>query len=92
MIEFNGGVYNILRSYQKDVPSGVRRAESKDASRGTERVNLEQKAGSSEPAVGTKVVEPAADEYSTVINFEYLPSGRLHLNHRTRQHIVDFFR
>jgi hypothetical protein len=31
------------------------------------------------------------DEYAAVINFELVPSGRIHMNREAREHIVDFF-
>jgi len=30
-------------------------------------------------------------EYSTTINFEYVPSGRIHMNREARNRIIDFF-
>jgi hypothetical protein len=32
------------------------------------------------------------DEFAAVINFQLVPSGRLHMNREVREHIVDFFR
>jgi len=32
-----------------------------------------------------------AAAYSTPINFEYLPSGKIHLNREAREQIIDFF-
>lgn len=31
------------------------------------------------------------DEFTAVINFELVPSGRIHMNREAREHIVDFF-
>jgi len=31
------------------------------------------------------------DEFSAVINFQLVPSGRIHMNREEREHIVDFF-
>lgn len=31
------------------------------------------------------------DEFTAVINFDLVPSGRLHMNREAREHIVDFF-
>ena len=30
-------------------------------------------------------------EYSSAINFEYVPSGKIHMNREARDRIVDFF-
>ena len=32
-----------------------------------------------------------ADEFSAVINFQLVPSGKIHMNREEREHIVDFF-
>jgi len=31
------------------------------------------------------------DEFAVVINFELVPSGKIHMNREAREHIVDFF-
>jgi len=32
------------------------------------------------------------DVFSAVINFQLVPSGRVHMNREVREHIIDFFR
>lgn len=33
----------------------------------------------------------AKREYSTAINFEFVPSGKIHMNREARNRIIDFF-
>jgi hypothetical protein len=90
MIELNGELQHILRSYQKEA-SSVRKSSPKESS--TDRPD----AGPAMPGQeedGAKVNGAAAGPSLsplTPINFQYIPSGRIHLNEESRQHIIDFF-
>jgi hypothetical protein len=42
--------------------------------------------GESAPFFGNEV-----DEFAAVINFQLVPSGKIHMNREEREHIVDFF-
>lgn len=39
----------------------------------------------------TPAPAPPADAFTTSINFDYLPSGRIYLNQDARNQLIDFF-
>ncbi len=89
MIELSGELQNILRTYQKEVGS-VKKSSAKEPSNG--RTQKDSDNATQEP-LSERVLQPSkaqVDTYST-INFEYVPSGRINLNHEAEQHIIDFF-
>ncbi|MEJ2077020.1 MAG: hypothetical protein P8020_13245 [Acidobacteriota bacterium] len=62
-----------------DGAKGSAKAKKKDSSAGEQHEN-------------PKTAESGgAEGYSTPINFEYLPSGRILLNREARKQIIDFF-
>jgi hypothetical protein len=88
MIELNGELQHILRNYQKEA-SSVRRGSPKEGC--TDRPDDRYAMPNEE---GVKANARAAQaEFSpiTPINFQYIPSGRIHLNEESRQHLIDFF-
>ncbi|HSR70138.1 MAG TPA: hypothetical protein VLU25_19575 [Acidobacteriota bacterium] len=79
MIEFTGQVNPILRI-----------AERQSALQGRREAALENKARTSQAASAAHSLA-ASEEGPGVVNFEYVPSGRVQLNQQERQHLIDFF-
>jgi hypothetical protein len=86
MIELNGELQNILRNYQKEA-SSVRRSSPKESS--SDRPDAGPAMPSQEEVKANGTAHPPGDP--TPINFQYIPSGRIHLNEESRQHLIDFF-
>lgn len=77
MIELNGTVTPILRTTERH-PGQM--------ANGREKARTEK---TSEAAPSR--VQANGKSRAGVINFEYVPSGRLHLNQEERQLLIDFF-
>lgn len=80
MIELNGHVSQIFRSAEK--PAGLD-ARKGPQTKGAARKNSLGSGSSDTPALSLSA--------PSVINFEYVPSGRLNLNQNERQRLIDFF-
>ncbi len=80
MIELNGHVSQMFRSTEKPPRFEARKSAQATEASGTSS----QKPDRSAAAFGPLSAPP-------VINFEYVPSGRLNLNQDERQRLIDFF-
>lgn len=85
MIEFSGQINSVLRSYQKNQSPAVRANESRKTS------GSEKSEASATPQKAAVSGGASVDEYTTVINFEYVPSGKVQLNTEARRQIIDLF-
>ncbi len=89
MIELTGDIQHLLRNVRKEATITVQRTQA------TSAVTLrsggrEAPAGATSRGTG-EGQSPGAKGYSSVINFQLLPSGKLQLNEEERQYIIDFF-
>ncbi len=80
MIELNGHVSQIFRSTE--------RSPGFEARKGSQAKPAPSK-GDASPSRSSSAFQPPASD--SVINFEYVPSGRLNLNQEERQRLIDFF-
>ena len=67
---------------------------SSDDSRGTVKTKKKSEtAPANGSGKGTTPVSRSSNKkvYSSTINFEYVPSGKIHMNREARNRIVDFF-
>jgi len=83
------GLTNVVRVSEREM-GGVNRSKElshigKSPVRGINMAS-ETLGGEAAPFVGSEV-----DEFASVINFQLVPSGRIHMNREEREHIVDFF-
>lgn len=91
MIDFDGATFTIFQREQKRNASTVQAASAKKGV-GTGSRKASQKTDTSVPApLPVRVRSRSAHSPSAVINFEYIPSGKIHLNHEEHEHLVDFF-
>lgn len=84
---------NIPRVLQRELDGVSKRSEvNRSEPAGGKTVKSE-----SSPAEAAQPVPVATskvhlvEEYSAIINFEFVPSGKIHLNREAREHIIDFF-
>ena len=89
MIEFTGDLQYLLRRSQQDANVTVRRALAK-AGATLKNDGTGESAESSSHGLDERETETRLQE-SSMINFEYLPAGKLRLNQEERRHIIDFF-
>jgi len=85
MIESSGRIYSVLREYQRDTHPTGRRSEVRSGSRDSNGSSGKTSSGDSPAGAG------GGEEYATVINLDYVPSGKVYLNKEAQQHIIDFF-
>ncbi len=91
MVELGGQVDSLSRSHHRELAWQRRNGSGKAESAGR-KISAENHGDGSVAAIKPVQPEPAAsDEYSGVISFEYLPTGKINLNQEAREHIIDFF-
>ncbi len=83
MLQLDYKVYNLLRTNQ--IGPATRRApvpaDSHSKVKSIPRVSR---------SAAARVA--GADRVRGLINFEFVPSGKVHLNREAREHIIDFFK
>lgn len=89
MIELTGDIQHLLRNVRKEATITVQRTQATSAA--TSKSGGREKPAGAPSRGGGEGQSPGAKEYSSVINFQFLPSGEIHLNKEERQHIIDFF-
>jgi len=83
------GLANIPREPDRELSGITRRS---DAGKGLKGPGGDLKVTSEKPATEAPVLRAnEVDEYAAIINFELVPSGKIHMNREVREHIVDFF-
>ena len=91
VVEFGGQIDSLSRNNYRELAwhrrSGTGRVESAG-----KKIQAENHPNDSAAVIAPVLPEPvASDEYSGVISFEYVPSGKILLNKEAREHIIDFF-
>lgn len=90
MIEFVD-LGNRVRLYQKELDAAERRSEIRNRPLKPARTDTAGHTEAGSARTEERTPAPRVDEFSAVINFEYVPSGRILMNQEAREHIVDFF-
>ena len=62
-----------------------------DEAKGSAKTKKKESSVGEQSRVPKSAKSGSSETYSTLINFEYLPSGRIHLNREARKQIIDFF-
>jgi hypothetical protein len=83
------GLTNTARQPERELGGVTRRSE---LGQGLKGPGGDLEMTSDKPATEAPVLRTnKVDEYAAIINFELVPSGRIHMNREVREHIVDFF-
>ena len=91
VVEFGGQIGSLSRSHYRELAWQRRNSTGKVEGAGW-KTKAENHANESAAVITPVLPEPVvSDEYSGVISFEYVPTGKILLTQEAREHIIDFF-
>ena len=91
VVEFGGQIAPLSRGHYREL-AWQRRNSTGRVESAAQKTEAENHGNESAAVITPVLSEPVvSDEYSGVISFEYVPTGKILLNQEAREHIIDFF-